>query len=308
MTFTLPPARIVVTGATGQIGRKALAILARQPWCEHLTGIDLHTDDTLFGPELLDRLTLVAADLQRPDPAWISHFKNVDAVLHLAARNSTPDASWEEALGSYDMTLNVLTAAAEHGVRRFVFSSSNHAMGGYKDLPLAAEMGPGKLTANTAPAPGTQWFDGQRHVHSLAYGTSKVMGERLCRAFSVVTQGRLSTVAVRIGWVLPGENDPRDITYSGVAGSIAPDTGELNESSRRALTWFRGMWLSNNDLERLLLATLTADASSWPDASVIVNGVSANRDSAWDVSGGRTSIGYSPQDDVQEQLRQSAAP
>lgn len=307
MTFTLPPARIVVTGATGQIGRKALAILARQPWCERLIGLDLHRDETLFSPELLERLTLVSADLQRPDPAWTGYFENVDAVLHLAARNSMPDASWEEALSSYDMTLNVLTAAAEQGVRRLVFSSSNHAMGGYKDPPLAAAMGPGKLTAKTEPAPGTQWFDGQRDVHSLAYGTSKVMGERLCRAFSVATQGRLSTVAMRIGWVLPGDNDPRDITYSGVAGATAPDTGALNEPSRRALAWFRDMWLSNDDLERLLLAALTADAS-WPDASVIVNGVSANRQSAWDVAGGRASIGYDPQDDVQERLRRIAAP
>ena len=80
-------------------------------------------------------------------------------------------------------------------------------MGGYKDQPLAARMGPGKLTAQTEPAPGTRWFDGQRDVHSLAYGTSKVMGERLCRAYSAVTEGRLSTVAARIGWILPDGND-----------------------------------------------------------------------------------------------------
>ena len=146
-------------------------------------------------------------------------------MLHLAARHSTPDASWEEALGSYNMTLNVLTAAATHGARRLVFSSSNHAMGGYKDQPLAARMGPGKLTAQTEPAPGTRWFDGQRDVHSLAYGTSKVMGERLCRAYSAVTEGRLSTVAARIGWILPDGNDPRDITYSGVAHQRAPADG-----------------------------------------------------------------------------------
>ena len=212
MTSTLPPARIIVTGATGQLGRKALAILARQPWCEHLTGIDLQADASVFSPELRDRLTLVAADLQRPDPGWTRHFAGADAVLHLAARHSTPDASWEEALGSYDMTLNVLTAAATQGVRRLLFSSSNHAMGGYKDLPLAATIGPGKLTARTEPAPGTRWFDGEREVHSLAYGTSKVMGERLCRAFSAVTHGKLSTVIARIGWILPDDNDPRDMT------------------------------------------------------------------------------------------------
>ena len=63
------------------------------------------------------------------------------------------------------------------------------------------------------------------------------------------------------------------------------------------------MWLSNGDLERLLIAALTADSSNWEGGSVIVNGVSANRGSAWDVAGGRASIGYDPQDDVQERLR-----
>ncbi|MBB1629136.1 NAD-dependent epimerase/dehydratase family protein [Achromobacter sp. UMC71] len=302
MTSPLPPARIVVTGATGQLGRKALAILARQPWCEHLIGIDLHADDTAFSPEVRDRLTLVAADLERPDPAWTRHFTGVDAVLHLAARHSTPDASWEEALGSYNMTLNVLTAAATHGVRRLVYSSSNHAMGAYKDQPLAATIGPGKLTAATEPAPGTRWFDGERDVHSLAYGTSKVMGERLCRAYSAVTQGRLSTVLARIGWILPGENDPRDMTYSGVAHQRAPAPAALDEPARRALAWFHDMWLSNEDFERLLIAALTADSADWPDGSVTVNGVSANQGSAWDVAGGQASIGYAPRDDVRRRL------
>lgn len=302
MTSPLPPARIVVTGATGQLGRKALAILARQPWCEHLIGIDLQADDTVFSPEVRDRLTLVAADLERPDPAWIRHITGADAVLHLAARHSTPDASWEEALGSYNMTLNVLTAAATHGVGRLVYSSSNHAMGGYKDLPLAAGMGPGKLTAATEPAPGTRWFDGEREVHSLAYGTSKVMGERLCRAYSAVTQGRLSTVIARIGWILPGNNDPRDMTYSGVAHQRAPEPATLDEPARRALAWFHDMWLSNEDFERLLIAALTADAADWPDGSVTVNGVSANQGSAWDVAQGQASIGYAPCDDVRRRL------
>ena len=37
----------------------------------------------------------------------------------------------------------------------------------------------------------------------------------------------------------------------------------------------------NGDLERLLIAALTADSSNWEGGGVIVNGVSANRGSAW---------------------------
>lgn len=296
------PARIIVTGAAGQIGRKAVEILARQKWCDHIIGLDLLADPSGFSATALQRLTLAAADLERPAPSWTDHFANADAVLHLAARHSTPDASWEEALGSYGMTLNTLTAAATHGVRRFVFASSNHAMGGYKDLPLSATLGPGKLTAQSEPAPGTRWFDGLRDVDSLAYGTSKLMGERLCRAYATVTQGRLSTVALRIGWALPGPNDPRDMTYSGVAHQRPDPAIPLNDASRRALDWFHSMWLSNDDMARLFVAALTSGTRHWDQGFVIVNGVSANRGSAWNVADGRRTIGYEPQDDVHTRL------
>ena len=55
-------------------------------------------------------------------------------------------------------------------------------------------------------------------------------------------------------------------------------------------------------MRRLLIAALTADAAGWPDASVTVNGVSANQGSAWDVAEGRASIGYDPRDDVRRHL------
>ena len=41
-----------------------------------------------------------------------------------------------------------------------------------------------------------------------------------------------------------------------------------------------------------------SSSAGWPDASVTVNGVSANQGSAWDVAEGRASIGYDPRDDV----------
>lgn len=302
MTSARLPARIVITGATGAVGRKAVEILARQAWCAHIVGLDLQADPAGFSPTALQRLTLVAADLERPAPSWTDHFAGVDAVLHFAARHSTPDACWEEALGSYNMTLNTLTEAATHGARRFVFASSNHAMGGYKDLPLSATLGPGGLTTAHSPAPGARWFDGVREVHSLAYGTSKVMGERLCQAYAAVTKGRLSTAALRIGWALPGPNDPRDISYSGVAHQRPDPAAPLDEASRRTLDWFRGMWLSNADMERLFITALTSDTRQWDQGFVIVNGVSANRNSVWDVADGRRTIGYEPQDDIHTRL------
>ncbi|WP_205296613.1 hypothetical protein, partial [Escherichia coli] len=75
-------------------------------------------------------------------------------------------------------------------------------------------------TAELPPAPGTRWNNGTEDVYSLAYGTSKAMGERLCKAVGAVSAangGKLSIVSLRIGWALPDDNDPNDINYSGTA-------------------------------------------------------------------------------------------
>jgi len=229
----------------------------------------------------------------------------VDAVIHLAAIHSTPDATWEQALASYGMTLNVLQAAATRGVHRFVFASSNHAMGAYKDQPLAGTIGPGKLVAELDPAPGTRWHNGIEAVHSLAYGTSKAMGERLCKAVAAVSGGRLSIVSLRIGWALPDDNDPNDINHSGTADTPVPGSVP-DEASRIALRWFRNMWLSNDDLRRLFIAAVTADPARWPAPAIVVNGVSNNRGMDWGLDTGRSLIGYDPRDDLYARLTQPA--
>jgi nucleoside-diphosphate-sugar epimerase len=65
----------------------------------------------------------------------------VDAVIHLAAQNPNPDASWEDASASFDMTAKLVDTCAKASVSRLVFASSNHVMGGYKDTPVALSDG-----------------------------------------------------------------------------------------------------------------------------------------------------------------------
>ena len=302
------PARVLVTGVAGNLGRKVVEALASAPWCTSIIGVDWVAQNVEFSPQAAQRFQWVKADLTQADGAWTELLGNVDAVIHLAAIHSTPDATWEQALASYGMTLNVLQAAATHGVRRFVFASSNHAMGAYKDQPLAGTIGPGKLTAELPPAPGTRWNNGTEDVYSLAYGTSKAMGERLCKAVGAVSEangGKLSIVSLRIGWALPDENDPNDINYSGTAGTPVP-TELPDEASRVALRWFRNMWLSNGDLRRLFLCSITADPARWPAPAIVVNGVSNNRGMDWGLETGRELLGYEPQDDLYALIGQPA--
>jgi nucleoside-diphosphate-sugar epimerase len=291
------PAKVMVTGAAGNLGYKIVEALAQTDWCDEVVGVDRSGDMSRFSSDARKRLHLVAADLTQPGGAWVEAMKGVDAVIHLAALNPVPDSTWIESMASYDMTLNLLTACVRHGVGRFVFASSNHAMGAYKDMPLAAHLGPGKLTTSIQPAPGTKWHDGKRELHSLPYGTAKVMGEKLCAAVAELSGGALSTVAVRVGWTLTGENHPRDITHSGSPASTS-DTTALDDDARRVLRWFRNMWLSNRDLGEIFIRSVLAPADAWPSPSIIVNGVSNNRDMDWDLSGAIEYLGYQPADDV----------
>lgn len=272
--------RILVTGAGGNLGRKLVAHLAGAPWCSAVVALDL--DAVAFDHP---KVRALAVDLARRSPALDQAFAGVDAVVHLAARRPYPDASWDDGAVSFDMTLHAVDALARAGgAKRFVFASSNHVMGGYKEREVA----PGALTTSLPPLPGTRTGEAEP---LRAYAAAKLMGERLLAARAEA--GGLTAVSLRIGWCQPGDNRPGTMTASGIPGDPGPDTPE----AARTLAWFRGMWLSNRDFLAAVSAALTADASRWLAPALVVNAMSANRGMAWDIAPTRAQLGYAPQDD-----------
>lgn len=174
------PRVVLITGARGNIGRKL-----RDAWTDvyDLVLIDREEDD--------DDPEVIGADLSVLDDDWITHFHGVDTVVHLAA-NPDADATWDDLVGpNLDAMANVFHAAALAGVERVIFASSNHVMGGYRDLDDRP------ITVELEPSP-----DGP-------YGAAKLFGERLgqslSRAFDV------TFIAIRIGWVQPGPNRPETL-------------------------------------------------------------------------------------------------
>lgn len=279
--------RIVITGAQGMLGRRLREHLATTDWCDELIGIDVRASEP-SGPNGLCRD--VVADLtDAGDPRWRSAVSECDAIVHFATTNPMPDCSWVEAAGSLLMTANLVQAAGQLSVRRFVFASSNHVMGAYKDLLPAP--GPGELTAALPPRPGTM-TRASTSERPVAYGASKSFGERLVAATAAAST-QLTAVCLRIGWCQPGENHPSTLNAGGMPhASVAP-----TDDSMRDLAWFRGMWLSTPDFLHLMERAVRADAGGWPSRSVVINGVSANRGSAWSLTEGRQLLGYHPQDD-----------
>jgi nucleoside-diphosphate-sugar epimerase len=278
--------RIAITGANGNLRRKLIAAFLPAPDIAAIHAID--RDVAGLSPNGA-RLFPIQADLR--GPALLDALAGMDAVIHLAAQNPYPDASWEDASASFDMTAKLSEACAKASVSRLVFASSNHVMGGYKETPVA--LSDGGLSTDLPPRVGTLVKTSEGLIDSTAYAAAKLMGERVVAAKAEA--GAFSAVLLRIGWCQPGENTPQTISAAGTPKSSLIETDPQRDHDLR---WFRAMWLSNGDLVRAVSAALRAEASAWPSRAIVVNAMSANRPSPWDLSAGRKLIGYEPLDDV----------
>lgn len=277
--------RVVITGAAGNLGTKLRQHLETADWVDEIVGIDV----VAFAPGKKTRS--VIADLtDAEDARWIAELRAANGVVHYASANPAPTSSWAESAASFDMTANLLEQAGGDAPCRFIFASSNHAMGGYKDAEIPA----GGLGMSTPQMSGTRYFDGEMYRWGAAYGATKMLGERVCIARAKATGGRITAVATRIGWCQGGDN--LATTLSGGGGG---DRGEQSaEELAKNLKWFRSMWLSNRDHAQLMERALRADASKWPGPGIVVSGMSNNRGMPWNIAEAAEWIGYHPVDDV----------
>lgn len=249
-------ATIILTGAAGNLGSKL-----RTHWVgrHRLCLIDSNPrgDAAIF-----------AADLTEQNESWTSLFTGADAVVHLAS-NSHPVQTWAAIQQSIQLNFNVFDAARKANVPRVIFASSNHVMGGYKEL---AE--PAKLTTQLTPRPGTVWRYNGETVSSHCYGLGKLCGEETGRCFAEAYG--MTVIAVRIGWNQHGPNRPQDMPAS-------------------ADDWDRQMWLSDADACQLFDCCVAAQIQQ---RFLIVNGMSDNAGMRWDIEHTRQSIGYVPRDGI----------
>jgi uronate dehydrogenase len=251
------PKTVLITGAAGNLGGK----LRR-----HLEG---RYDLRLLDRESHGDTAIHPCDLATWSEDWTRLFQGADVVVHLAA-DPTAQQTWPNLIApNVDAVIHVFQAAVRYNVRRVVYASSNHVMGGYKDDPESP-----RLTVDIPPRPGAHYEVNGQARDSTPYASAKLFGERL--GYCVAQAQGVSVVAIRIGWVQQGENRPESIPQG--RGS-----------------WFRLMWLSNRDFCHLMERCLLADL---PAAFVVVNGMSNNTGMRWDIEHTRSVLGYEPQDDV----------
>ena len=222
----------------------------------------------LFLADRFDFAWLSREDADVTDLAALERaFRGAEGVVHLAA-NADAYAGWDEVrdpnvIGAY----HAYEAARRAGVRRFVFASSNHAMGRYMhdDDRFADPERPVEVTAADPIRP-----DG-------LYGASKAWGEVLGRMYSELHG--MEVVCLRIGWV-PDEDEP-------------PSSTEMRREPPDVARRAPGMWMSHRDCAALVEAALTADVRF-----AIVNGVSDNRGRWFSLDEGRRLLGWEPRDRI----------
>jgi len=176
----------LVTGGAGFIGSHIVrTLLARGQRVRVLDDLSSGKRENLADIE--PDIELVVGDICEL-PTTRQCMAGVDAVFHLAARASVP-RSVEYPLPANEVnvtgTLNLLLAARDAGVRRFIYSASSSAYGDTPTLPKREDMLPQPLSP---------------------YAISKLAGEHYCRAFSHCYG--LQTVSLRYFNVFGPRQDP----------------------------------------------------------------------------------------------------
>ncbi len=248
--------RVLVTGLSGLVGTALRTEFEKRYELSSLSryGTGGMDDSHNFKGNIAELDTIIPA------------FEGQHTVVHLAADRSA-NADWESALrNNFVGVYNVYEAAKRTGVKRVVFGSSQHAIGGfYRDEPyktiLAGGFGsvkrPYKLIDETVPIRP----DGY-------YGASKAYAEGLGSYYS--EYHGISSINIRIGWTI--SNDDPTTSGAGLA-----------------------MWLSHRDTSQIHVKAVDA-----PD-SLMYTVVFAMSDNYWNIFSldkARRVLGYKPQDDA----------
>lgn len=251
--------RVLITGAGGLVGSVLWEGLARE---HSLRGIDLRRDR---------QRGIERADVRRARSLRRA-FDDIDAVVDLAT-GSTVDLPWDRVEDDVKGRVNVLEAARHHGVRRYVFASSNHVTGMYEqDEPYASIVAGAYNGLDPASIPliATDW----PLRPDSPYGVGKAFTEAAARYYA--EQYGMSCICVRIGTVR-AEDRP--------------------QNSRHFATL-----LSHGDLVRLVGCALGTPLEL---GFGVYYGVSANTWRFWDITNATEELGFEPQDDA-ERFRSGA--
>ena len=185
--------RILVAGGAGFIGGHLVEALVAQ---DHQVRVvdNFSTGEPANLNAVRDQIELIDGDLSDPAAAMRAA-KGMDAIAHQAAIPSVPRSvadPLECHQACVNTTVNLLWAAKEQGVRRFVYAASSSAYGDAPELPKQESM---------RPEPRSP------------YAVAKLAGEYYLSAFNACYG--LDTISLRYFNIFGPRQDPSS-PYSGV--------------------------------------------------------------------------------------------
>ena len=191
--LTSPSARYLVTGGAGFIGSNIVEVLVEEGASVRVLD-NFSTGRRENLAEFLGAIELIEGSITNP-ATCASVCEGIDFVLHQAALPSVPRSVADPA-ASHEAcatgTLNMLVAARDAGVKRFVYAGSSSAYGDTPTLPKVESM----PTLPRSP-----------------YAVAKLVGEQYCRVFSLIFG--LETVVLRYFNIFGPRQDPAS-QYSAV--------------------------------------------------------------------------------------------
>lgn len=319
------PLRWLVTGSAGFIGSHLLEALLRLE--QEVVSIDnfatghRHNLDevrTLVGPDLWQRHTFREGDIV--DPRFcVEACEGVDVVLHQAALGSVP-RSIEDPLRTHAANatgfLNMLVAARDAGVSRFVYAASSSTYGDHPALPKVED----SIGRPLSPYAVTKLIDElYADVFSRCYGMVTV-GLRYFNVFGARQDPEGAYAAVIPRWVdamlsgtpvvIHGDGETtRDFCHVAnvVQANLLSAVTARPEAGAQVFNVAVGGRTSLNDLVRVLRELLE---ERHPDLRVpppVHTEFRAGdvRHSQADIGKARRLLGYDPVHDVRSGLREA---
>ncbi len=225
--MTAPSKPVLLTGASGNLGRVLARELAAQGWTLRLTDI------APFPDPIPPRAAFVCADLN-DGVALLRQAEGCGAILHFGGISG--ERPFEEVLGPNLRGLYHVYEAARREKARVVFASSNHSIGFHERPHMSG--GPIHGSGPGGPAPiGPQGNEAKIDVDCAFrpdgyYGLSKAYGELMGRLYW--DKHGVENVNLRIGSCFPEPANARmlstglsyaDLARLAQAAVVAPRTG-----------------------------------------------------------------------------------
>jgi UDP-N-acetylglucosamine/UDP-N-acetylgalactosamine 4-epimerase len=315
----------LVTGVAGFVGSNLLETLLRLD--QHVVGLDnfatghRHNLDqvrALVTPEQWARFRFVEGDIRRLDDCRAA-CDRVDYVLHQAALGSVP-RSLEDPIttnaANIDGFLNMLVAARDANVKRFVYAASSSTYGDHPGLPKVED----RIGKPLSPYAVTKLVNEQyADVFARAFGF-RTIGLRYFNIFgprqdpngayaAVVPKWTAAMMAGETVWINGDGETSRDFCYiaNAVQANLLAAMATSEEATNQVYNVAVGDRTTLNDLCEAIRSLLTPRFPHLKDFKPSYRDFRAGdvRHSLADITKAQTLLGYAPSHRIGEGLREA---